>query len=573
MNIPRALLIGFILICACPAPSRASAKLFPADLGSNSVGEPMKLRLIRTTATIQYGLADVDNEYRFENEAYEQVEGVLRTRIPANGVVTRFGYYFKGVLVPGRIMENEEAERIYRAITGAGRDPALLRRKADGSYEARIFPIEPRSEVRVELQYRYLLPETPGRLKYQCPLATGNTGQPVDRVTVRTRFSGDAVSGILHQGDVPNLNPDPAAPKSTAEMTYADFEGSDVALNEDLQVTALLAEGGPPSQFFYSSDGEPGYWGLRVRGGTGKLPKPVLRGLHVWDQFPGVTVPGTNTQYWFGRLLKRPSGNRPAQLVAVDTPTLSPYWAQAYTRMLAARYRRHHRPKDKELVIELSKQYLIDTELTSYLAIPDSEWAAYQDRLDQAKRQGVEQYSYEADRLRWVAQLPRWVVPGDPVIRVKHRPELVRVTALLPDGDVLELRLDPTTGTWEARFDIPEGAREGAYPVLVVLQELSGLRSEVQLTYQVDLTSPTGALRFIPDFGGRVQLTTGADTARAVAFLADDTRVALQASEARGGSRQFTAALGLPPGRHTVRIRIYDRVHNWIELEDEIAIP
>ncbi|MGV3721763.1 MAG: VIT domain-containing protein [Actinomycetota bacterium] len=568
----RTFILAVVLICASPVASRASAKMFPADLGSSASGDAMPTRLVRTDAVVTHGLALVKTEYRFDNEAYEQIEGLLKTRVPRNAVVTDFAYYFKGVRVPGRIMENEEAERIYRAITSAGRDPALLRRKSDGSYEARIFPIEPRSEIRVELEYRYAIPESPGRLKLFLPLATGDTGKAVDRVQVSVAFSGDPVLALTAEGMSAALTQLPPPDPTASRTLTTSFEGSAVELRRDLLVTALLAESASHVELLTANaEGEDGYWALRLRGRG--VEGAALRGLRVRHRFPGKVAPDSVTRYWFGRMR---AGDKPSGAVdpaPVEPTQLSPLWAQSYTSALVAKYRRRHQPSVKALVVDLSKRFRIDTELTSYLAIPDSEWAAYQDRLDQAKRDDLQQYHYETDALKWVAQLPRWVVPGDPVIRVQHRPGMEQVTALLPDGDVLPLRLDPTTGIWEARFDIPEGAREGAYPVVVVLQESGGRRSEVKLTYQVDLTSPTGAVRLLTDDGPRLELTASADTARAVLLLADGSRQELNPSEPKGETRRMTTGLRLSSGRHAIRIRLYDRVHNWIELEDEINVP
>lgn len=59
------------------------------------------------------------------------------------------------------------------------------------------------------------------------------------------------------------------------------------------------------------------------------------------------------------------------------------------------------------------------------------------------------------------------------------------------------------------------------------------------------------------------------DVARVVALLADGRRVDLSLDSASG---RYRGGLGLPPGRHAVRVRLYDRVHNWVELEEEIDV-
>jgi hypothetical protein len=552
----------------CPRPAAACAKMFPAGFSSAPAGPPLPTRLVRAEASVRYGLAVVKNEFRFENKAYEPIEGLLRARLPRNAVVTDFAYYFKGVRVAGRILEKEEAEQIYRAITAAGRDPALLRHKDDGTYEARIFPIEARSEIRVELEYRYALPEYSGRLKFLYPLTAARTGRPIDRVEVQVTFAGDRIARIA------------AAPGSASlagSVARVDFSATTVDALRDLGASAFLRADAPRAQLLSGPQSpEGGFLGLRLRG-VGARGSPGARRMAALAAMGARRVcsaphtDGSHTRYWFGRSTHAPPARRVGiPLARLEAEDLAAPWAHAFTLALTAEYRRTKRRQTRDAVVALSRQYRIDTAFTTYLAVPDSEWAAYQDRMDEARRRDVEHYLWEAEQRRIVVQLPRWVVPGDPVIRVPHQPDLEQVLAVLPDGDILPLRLDAARGIWEGRFDIPEGAAEGDYAITVILLERGGRRSELTLVYRVDLTPPAGSMQAtVQGRLVRVEVTASSDVARAVALLpgSDEAPRALAHDPATG---RFRADLSLSPGRHTVRVRLYDRVHNWVEMETEV---
>src|SRR3569833_1639573 len=191
--------LSLLLGAACSLmgrPARASAKLFPLERGASTPGEPLSTRLVKVEAEVFHGLARVHTEYRFDNDREDQIEGLLRTRIPRGAVVTDFAYYYKGARVPGRLMENEEAEAIYRTITSRGRDPGIFRRKGKGVYKTRLFPIEPKSELRVEMEYRYQVPEAHGKLKFFYPLTAGVQKQPIERVELHVRLPGDPLARV-----------------------------------------------------------------------------------------------------------------------------------------------------------------------------------------------------------------------------------------------------------------------------------------------------------------------------------------------------------------------------------------
>jgi len=112
-------------------------------------------------------------------------------------------------------------------------------------------------------------------------------------------------------------------------------------------------------------------------------------------------------------------------------------------------------------IIALSKRYKFVTPYTAFLAAPRS-------------------------LLR-----PRRIQPGDPVLRVECDPSTVSATALLPFGLRLPLVRRPKSRLWEGRFLVPEGLRDGRYPVRILLSDSSGGRVTESKYFILDGTAPT----------------------------------------------------------------------------------
>ena len=65
--------------------------------------------------------------------------------------MTSFAYWYGDEKVPARIVEKEEAAAIYAHITARMRDPALVEMIGKNTFRARIFPVMPNSDLKVEM--------------------------------------------------------------------------------------------------------------------------------------------------------------------------------------------------------------------------------------------------------------------------------------------------------------------------------------------------------------------------------------------------------------------------------------
>jgi Ca-activated chloride channel family protein len=113
-----------------------------------------------------------------------------------------------------------------------------------------------------------------------------------------------------------------------------------------------------------------------------------------------------------------------------------------------------------EEVIALSKRYKFVTPYTAFLAAPRA-------------------------LLR-----PRRIQPGDPVLRVQCDPATVSATALFPFGLELDLVRRPASTVWEGRFLVPEGLKDGRYPVRILVRDAGGARVSETKHFILDGRTP-----------------------------------------------------------------------------------
>jgi Ca-activated chloride channel family protein len=146
---------------------------------------------------------------------------------------------------------------------------------------------------------------------------------------------------------------------------------------------------------------------------------------------------------------------------ALDARDLPRRWARARVDDLLRRIEADGERREWiEEVIALSKRYKFITPYTAFLAAPRS-------------------------LLR-----PRRIQPGDPVLRVECDSATVAATALFPFGLKLDLVHRPASNTWEGRFLVPEGLKDGRYPVRILVRDSSGARVSETKHFILDGKTP-----------------------------------------------------------------------------------
>jgi tetratricopeptide (TPR) repeat protein len=133
-------------------------------------------------------------EQVFKNETNSTLEGTFYFPLPPGAAISRFAMWVdEKTLVEGEVVERQQARAIYESILRQKRDPALLEWMEGNLFKARIFPIAPRSEKKIILEYTQLLPAFFETRSYVFPLVSELTQKtPIGRLSLRVDLdSGD----------------------------------------------------------------------------------------------------------------------------------------------------------------------------------------------------------------------------------------------------------------------------------------------------------------------------------------------------------------------------------------------
>ncbi len=235
-----ALLIALISTLGTLGVARADGIIIPDPLPCDPapcppVVIPMEQLVIRyhhVTVTIKDQLAVTHVDQVFFNPNDWTIEGTYIFPIPAEAAVSGFTLWVDGKPVQGQVLDATQARQTYEQIVSSMRDPALLEYVGRGAVQARIFPIDPGQERRIELEYTQALSAKGGLVNYTYPLNT-------------EKFSALAIESVSVSVDIQSSTPIRAVYSPSHEVAVsrdgdyhvtAGYEGSNVLPNIDFSL-------------------------------------------------------------------------------------------------------------------------------------------------------------------------------------------------------------------------------------------------------------------------------------------------------------------------------------------------
>jgi len=179
----------------------------PALASHTAPGDPIPPLLIDQGVIIRAHRVDVDIENQvattrieqvFYNESNRPAEGTYIFPLPVGAAVSDLVMWVDGRPIEAKILDADEARAIYDRIVRELRDPALLEYIGAGAIQASVFPIQPFSEVKIEIEYGQLLTVENGLVNYTYPLRTDQfTRRPVEQTSISvTVESNDEIGPI-----------------------------------------------------------------------------------------------------------------------------------------------------------------------------------------------------------------------------------------------------------------------------------------------------------------------------------------------------------------------------------------
>ena len=134
------------------------------------------LKSVNAAIELRQGVGNITLEQSFHNTSPAQLEGEYIFAIPDEAQVHDFHLYINGKKTQGEVLDSKEASEIYESIVRKYRDPALLEFAGHGLFKARIFPIAPKSERKIELSYAQVIKSESGTYRFTLPIRQSGQG-------------------------------------------------------------------------------------------------------------------------------------------------------------------------------------------------------------------------------------------------------------------------------------------------------------------------------------------------------------------------------------------------------------
>ncbi|MCD4692902.1 MAG: hypothetical protein K8R79_08310, partial [Calditrichales bacterium] len=172
MRFLSALLVLAILGGSLFAQGRIIIPRPPVDFQPNQV----YLKSVDAAVELKQGVGNITLEQTFYNKSPVQLEGEYIFAIPDEAQIHDFHLYINGKKTKGQLLDGKEALKIYENIVREMRDPALLEYAGYGLFKARVFPILPKNDRKIELSYAQVVSYDSGTYRFTLPIRQSGQG-------------------------------------------------------------------------------------------------------------------------------------------------------------------------------------------------------------------------------------------------------------------------------------------------------------------------------------------------------------------------------------------------------------
>jgi Ca-activated chloride channel family protein len=182
---PRTFPALLMLALAVPVPD-ANGQVIIIDRRPHvPIARSFEVREVRIDARVRDQVAEVRVSQTFHNPGSTQLESEFLFPMPEDGAVENFVLMVDGRELPGRLLDKDEARRIYENIVRSKRDPALLEYMGRGLFRTSVFPIPPGADRQVTMRYTHVLRRDRNVVEFSYPFGTQKfTARPIQRLAL-----------------------------------------------------------------------------------------------------------------------------------------------------------------------------------------------------------------------------------------------------------------------------------------------------------------------------------------------------------------------------------------------------
>jgi Ca-activated chloride channel family protein len=180
-------------------------------------------------------------EQTFRNHTDRRLETTYVFPVPKGASVNKFTMWVNGREVKGELVEATKATQIYTEIVRRTQDPGLLEYMGNNLFRMKVFPVEPKSDQKVALNYASVANQDASLVEYIYPLK-------IDGKATRTLESFSLHAQIQSQHPIQNVySPTHAITlkregRNTDHKVVVDFQQKQGLLDKDFQLFYSLGD-------------------------------------------------------------------------------------------------------------------------------------------------------------------------------------------------------------------------------------------------------------------------------------------------------------------------------------------
>lgn len=407
-------LLGLIL-----AVSSVQAQILLKPAGYEM--EPLHQKSLNAEVKITGQFATTKMTHIFANPTRSRVEAEFVYTLPEGATVTSFAYWCGDEKVVAYVAEKERARKIYKMITDRQHDPALVELVGKRTFHAKIFPVMPLADLKVEVTWVSAIPSKKGIPTYTLPIAQAKKEDQLESLKAHIEIQKEPwVQSIMNNQGI--------QPVENGSIVTLGMEATKVRPSEDLRIGLKPASDSVVASLFSGrSAGTDGYFAFNAISANKpqfKVPGVKFFSIHQHREGNNVVVTGKFSGHGQGTVML---GNRKADVVFTDEAFPDhlgvKLWAVDEINLLT------RSGASSKKIIALSMQHGMPSKYTAWIAIPVAERKLYEQMVKQERvRDLVQTYvknvfdhkgdsaegralKSEIDSLAKESQMePRWII-------------------------------------------------------------------------------------------------------------------------------------------------------------------
>ncbi|NUO47964.1 MAG: hypothetical protein HOV80_03815 [Polyangiaceae bacterium] len=180
-----------LIVLLLSREAHAQLRVAARSEGVTTIGLELASERAKVSIDRQHATTTITHEYM--NRTGTTVEGWFQYRAGDGANVDGFAYWNGSQKIVGEVLERSQAKQIYENTTTQKRDPGLLEKTAEGTFQFRVFPIAANERKRVEIRVDQWLERRSRVVELRLPMSRPNSEIEIaivdDRPIKRVRSS------------------------------------------------------------------------------------------------------------------------------------------------------------------------------------------------------------------------------------------------------------------------------------------------------------------------------------------------------------------------------------------------